>query len=446
VSGHARTAKSDMVCQEKNASSGSRAKLSSDRCHASVTDSIDTSTGLDMFAPTCPTPVATKFSPLKTPPSDKLPSPHADLPQPKALTYLSSVECPDAFFGSHAKLESGQPLIGVPAKAESINDPDVPTGGGHPGHSDQFFGNPASVEDLWEFAQEILHDDFSPNNAPLSMIRRAPRHLTSIPYSFRPLPLSMVGESFPGSYGGLEQRLVEGRHGVLHCYCPIWSKDKSNQRHECKTSYTKYEWVANYKCKCQECRYAFSVVRVDGGLVFMQKTELKNGKKQPVCHDMDRHNACPSPVRAGSRSSLSHAQKEYIAIHGLSKKKLDAFAGEMLHGDIVIASDEQRQDPSRFKQSVRDFIRRNPQYSLDRKRNPMKMDVVLELLDLLKTNPLGRDCNAPVGKSQNWYYYTEGWKHYVWKSLWVSSHDYSPELGCFTLFCCIHWMSCNALV
>ena len=174
------------------------------------------------------------------------------------------------------------------------------------------------------------------------------------------------------------------------------------------------------------------VARVNGGLVFMQKTELKNGKKQTVCHDMDRHNAFSTSVRAGSRSSLSHAQKEYIAIHGLSKEKLDAFAGEMLHGDFVIASEEQRQDPSRFKNSVRRFILRNPQYSLDRKRNPMKMDVVLELLELLKNNPLDRDCNAPVGKSQNWYYYTEGWKHYVWKSLWVSSHDYSPELGRFT--------------
>ena len=111
---------------------------------------------------------------------------------------------------------------------------------------------------------------------------------------------------------------------------------------------------------------------------------------------MDWHNACPSTGRAGSCSSLSHAQKEYIAIHGLSKKKLDAFAGEMLHGDFVIASEEQRQDPSRFKNSVRRFILRNPQYSLDRKRNPMKMDVVLELLELLKTNSLDRDCNASI--------------------------------------------------
>ena len=118
-------------------------------------------------------------------------------------------------------------MIGVPAKAESINDPDVPPVGGHSGHSDQFFGHPASVEDLREFAQEILHDDFSPNNAPLSTLRRAPRRLTSLSVhvkrsivsrfhgrdllpsqSFRPLPLSKVGQSSLGSCCGLKQRLV----------------------------------------------------------------------------------------------------------------------------------------------------------------------------------------------------------------------------------------------
>ena len=323
--------------------------------------------------------------------------------------------------------------------------------GGHSYPSDQFFGDPASVEDLWEYAQEILHDGFSPNNAPPSMLSRAPRRLTSLPphvkcsivarfrakdllpsQSFRPLPLSRVGQSAPGSYGGLEQRLVEGRHGVLHRNCPVWTKQRTNQCQQGQTSTGNYEFVATYKCKCVGCRYELSVIRVNGGLVFIQNTELINGKKQSVFHDMERHNACPSPGRSGSRSSLSHAQKEYIAMKGMSKKKLDEFAGEMLHGDVVIASDEQRQNPSRFKLSVRKFIQRNPQFCLDRKQNPMKMDIVLEILDLLKTNPLERDCNAPVGKSQNWYYYSKGWKHYVWKSLWVSSHDYSKDTGSFT--------------
>ena len=325
MSGHAPTAKSDVFCQMKNASSDSRAKLSPDRCPASVTDSIDTSIGLHMFAPTCPTPVATKFSPLKTPPSDKLPSSLADLPQPKALTYLSSVERQDALFGSCVKVDSGEPLIGVPAKAESINDQDVPIDNG-PHHSDQLYGDPASVEDLWEFAKEILHDDFSPNNAPLSIIGRVFRHLTCLPLhvkcsivsrfhgrdllpsqSFWLLLLSKVGQSSPGSYCELEQRLVEGRHGVLHRNCPIWSKDRTNHRQEAKTSVGNYEFAATYKCKCQGCRYECLAVRVDGGLVFMQNTELRNGKKQPLFHDMVRHNACLSTGRVGSHSSLSHA-------------------------------------------------------------------------------------------------------------------------------------------
>ena len=124
---------------------------------------------------------------------------------------------------------------------------------------------------------------------------------------------------------------------------------------------------------------------------------------------MNRHNASLTSGPLGSRSTLTHAQKEYIAVHGLSKIKLDAFADEMLHGDVVAASTEQRQDPSRFKNSVRKFIYRNPQYCVDRKRNAMKMDVVLEILELLKTNPQDRKSNTPVRKSENWYYYTEGW-------------------------------------
>ena len=82
-----------------------------------------------------------------------------------------------------------------------------------------------------------------------------------------------------------------------------------------------FEFVALYKCKCQGCRYELTVVRVDGGLVFMQKSGLRNGKKQPVFHDMDWHNASSSSGPSGSCSTLTHAQKEYIAIHGLSKKK-----------------------------------------------------------------------------------------------------------------------------
>ena len=437
---HAPGTKSDLVSQEN---------VLPEKCHASGNNVIDTSIGLDMFAPTVPTPLATKFSPLKTPPADKLSSSPEDLPQPKALTYSSNNE---QTLELNTKLESGEPLIGAPATAESVNDSDVPPGGGRSYPSDQFYGDPASVEDLWEFAQEILHDDFSPNNAPRSMRSGVPQiHRSSLPshvkrsilahfrtnvllplQSFRPLPTSRVGQSSPGSYCGLEQRLVEGRHGVLHRNCPIWTKHRINQHQKAQRSTLHYEFVATYKCKCVGCRYELSVIRVDGGLVFMQKTELRNGKKHPVFHDMDRHNACPSLGHKGSRSSLSHAQKEYIAMNGLSKKKLDAFAAEMLHGDVVVSSEEQRQDPSRFKNSVRQFIHRNPQFCVDRKRHPMKMDVILELLDLLKTNPLERDCDAPVGRSHNWYYYTEGWKHYVWKSLWVSSHDYSKDSGSFT--------------
>ena len=82
-------------------------------------------------------------------------------------------------------------MIGVPAKAESVNDPGVPPVGGHSGHSDQFFGDAASVEDLWEFAQEILHNNFSPSeyalsyatSSDLSSVVRQAFHCFALPWS-----------------------------------------------------------------------------------------------------------------------------------------------------------------------------------------------------------------------------------------------------------------------
>ena len=94
-----------------------------------------------------------------------------------------------------------------------------------------------------------------------------------------------------------------------------------------------------------------SVVRVEGGLAFLQRSEVNNGTRELVGHDLGKHNAPLSAgqTRMGSHSTLKHAQKEYIALHAGSKKKLDVFTGELLHGDVVLSSEEQRQNPRRFK-------------------------------------------------------------------------------------------------
>ena len=60
------------------------------------------------------------------------------------------------------------------------------------------------------------------------------------------------------------------------------------------------------------------------------------------------------------------------------------------------------------------------------------VDVVLEVLELLKTPPSQRTAEAPVGASQASYFESAGWKKYLWKSLWVHSHDYDYTTGKFT--------------
>ena len=62
----------------------------------------------------------------------------------------------------------------------------------------------------------------------------------------------------------------------------------------------------------------------------------------------------------------------------------------------------------------------------------MKMNVIAEIIELLKIKPEDRREEAPIGNSKSQYYYSDGWRLYIWKSLWISSHDYSPERGFFT--------------
>ena len=80
--------KSDGVSREKPTSADSTANATPGSC-ASRIYSVDTTIGVDIFTPTCPTPIATKCSPLKTPPTEKLPSLDVELPQPKSLAYTS---------------------------------------------------------------------------------------------------------------------------------------------------------------------------------------------------------------------------------------------------------------------------------------------------------------------------------------------------------------------
>ena len=62
----------------------------------------------------------------------------------------------------------------------------------------------------------------------------------------------------------------------------------------------------------------------------------------------------------------------------------------------------------------------------------MTLDIMLEILELLKTIPQERINVAPTGNSEYLYYKTSGWKDYVWKYIVLVDHDFSAVSGHFT--------------
>ena len=136
------------------------------------------------------------------------------------------------------------------------------------------------------------------------------------------------------------------------------------------------------------------------------------GLKVPVEHDEMKHNTHPVENR-GSRSGMTYQQKEYIATKARSRTKMDTFAAELLHKKDIQASIDQKRNPVAFKTCVSQFIQRNPKYCGGNPVIVMKMNIVVEIIEFLKIPPQDRSDDAPVGKSNDSYYHSNGWKLYI---------------------------------
>ena len=110
----------------------------------------------------------------------------------------------------------------------------------------------------------------------------------------------------------------------------------------------------------------------------------------------------------------------------------ETLAFDLLHHDDIIASDLQKKNPKKFKASLCNLARNHAKLMVGAVEDVVTVDVVLEVLDLLKTPPTERTSEAPVGASCASYFDSAAWKKYLWKSLWVHSHDYDYTTGKFT--------------
>ena len=81
-------------------------------------------------------------------------------------------------------------------------------------------------------------------------------------------------------------------------------------------------------------------------------------------------------------------------------------------------------------------MRNNAKYLQSSQGLEMTLDIMLEILELLKTISQERSNVAPTGKSEHLYYKMSGWKDYVWKYIVLVDHDFSAVSGHFTqVFC-----------
>ena len=244
---------------------------------------------------------------------------------------------------------------------------------------------------------------------------------------------SNLNETEPESLSHVEHEAIVGQGGLVSALCPVWKKRTAQTRQK-ESPTSSFRRVAEYACLCVNCPYRLQVMRIPGGLVVLEKQQSVNGILSPVSHDQRAHDHIPSSSKGssgGSKSTLSHTQKEFIVKHGQLNGNRDLFLDSMIANPNVPCSDQQIESPNKFKHVVFDYMRRNAKYLQSSQGLCMTLDIMLEILELLRTSPQDRSNVAPTGNSDHLYYNRPGWKQ-VWKYIVLVDHDFSAVSGHFT--------------
>ena len=163
------------------------------------------------------------------------------------------------------------------------------------------------------------------------------------------------------------------------------------------------------------------ITRVPGGLAILQKYNQVGTKLIPVEHDEEAHLSPPPATPKGSRSERSSlllfAQKEIIIAEAATYRTTDRLASFLLTTDTAVATPHQKDNPDQFKKAVQQYKDRNRKFVEGVPPAQMTVNVLLEVLELLKTPPHLRTEKAPFGDSELPYFKSDGWTMHLWKYL-----------------------------
>ena len=246
-----------------------------------------------------------------------------------------------------------------------------------------------------------------------------------------------------------EERIHVDR--ILEKTCPVYGNKTRNPKknanltkQRAKAIANGFEFVASFYCKGRNllktacsCDVGRDIFRVKGGLVVMEKCAPDaNGILLPIKHNDEVHKMYSSKKGyPGKSGPLSLSQMEHIAKRGPKSKtgEQDTFVAAMLHDPTIPCSQKQKDNYRSFKRSVIQFHERNPQYYGGYARQePMMLELLLEVVEILKDTSDRSNCAPPTGASGDSYYTSANWRNYVWPHIVVMDCDHDPKTGKFT--------------
>jgi len=254
----------------------------------------------------------------------------------------------------------------------------------------------------------------SPSAAVLRCLGKAYRRFVILPKGgYKPIPSTLLGSPRWPDFIAHEQSLLYEPLGVNRGHCPIYKQRKERKK---PNSYL-LEPLDHFECRFPGCPFEMKIARVPGNLAILQKCTPGDTKLIPVEHDDEAHHASP-PTKAkgrssGSSSSILFAQKEFIIAEVDKYRTTDALASFLLNTKRIVATPHQKDHLGQFVKAVQQFKDRNRKFVESVPPEQMTGNVLLEVLELLKTLPHLRTEKAPVGESESPYCKTDGWTMYL---------------------------------